>query len=401
VGDDLAALPIGSPNAIDTARMTDQLNAAGTAIELKQVSNLSLPSPGTKIAVPLENEYEDLNTVRADDFGTYAWEQQPPIPPACQTSETVYDSLGNPRQITIQFYQVNDLGSANPPINPSPGPSQVCYAWYAFETTGGQQPTTQNLLGGTGINDGNPLPNYDRGNPALNYNGDFLWFNTDGSLASSGGMGGIVGTPAGYPNNFMVPPRIYLMPNNQVPPVSPVPTVGAQIMAVDLNFGTWGILGVGRRDGLISDAEGSYQTVNGVNTYVPQNTAYAASQNGYADGTLQGLNFDESGVIQGTFSNGQVVGLAQVVLDKVDNPDGLSKVGGNDYVSSVNSGSNHLGLAGTIGLGTIQGSALESSNVDLTVELSNMIVAQRGFEANARMVSTANSFLNTLDNLGL
>ena len=167
-----------------------------------------------------------------------------------------------------------------------------------------------------------------------------------------------------------------------------------------MNFGTAGVLGFGRRDGLFSDAEGSYQTVNGVNTYVPSSTAFVKSQDGFADGTLQSVQFDATGTIQGTFSNGQIQALGQVVMASVDNPDGLTKVGSNYFQPSVNSGSTFIGLAGQRGLGTITGDSLESSNVDLTVELSNMIIAQRGFEVNARTISVANSTLQTLTQLG-
>jgi flagellar hook protein FlgE len=78
----------------------------------------------------------------------------------------------------------------------------------------------------------------------------------------------------------------------------------------------------------------------------------------------------------------------------------LNKVGSNYYTTSANSGSIYVGLAGKNGLGTVEGYALEGSNVDLTVELSNLIIAQRGFEVNARSISTTNDTLNTLVNLG-
>ncbi len=326
--------------------------------------------------------------------GDYVWDQQPPTAPASQVVETVYDSLGNPRQITVQFYQVNDLGADG--INNPNGPNQVCFAWYAFDTTGGQPVSTNNLLGGTGIGEGDPF--YDRNIPTYDFFGDFLWFNTDGSLASSGGVGGFQGPP-GLASNFMSVPRVYLPPTNPTL-TSPIPTQGAEITPISLNFGTFGLLGTGRRDGLYSDAEGGYQTVNGVNSYVPKNTAYAASQNGYTDGVLQSLNFDSTGVIQGTFSNGQTVGLAQVVLDQVQNPEGLNDAGNNDFTPSVNSGPSQTGLAGQNTFGQIQGGSLEGSNVDLTVELSNMIVAQRSFDTDSRMIAVINETLDTLSHLG-
>jgi flagellar hook protein FlgE len=171
-------------------------------------------------------------------------------------------------------------------------------------------------------------------------------------------------------------------------------------MAVQLDFGTYGILGIGQRDGLYSDAKGNYQVVNGVNTYVPDSTAAVASQNGYPDGILQGLDFNKTGTIQGTFSNGQILDLAQVVLAQPENPEGLANIGDNDFVPSADTGTVQNGLAAQGNFGEIHGDTLEGSNVDLTVELSNMIVAQRGFEANSRMISVVNAILSTTAQLG-
>lgn len=327
----------------------------------------------------------------------YAWDQQPPQVPAQQITENVFDSEGNPRQITVNFYQVNDLGAAG--INNVNGPNQVAYAWYAFDTTGGVQPSSNNILGGTGIQEGNDSGgvSFDRGTAANEYWGDLLVFNTDGSLQSTGGV----------LNNGLVQamPDVYLPPLDVNPPVvnapaSPIPTQGAEITQVTLNFGTAGLLGSGRRDGVYSDAEGSYQVINGVNTYVPKSTAYAKSQDGFASGILSSLSFDATGTINGTFSNGQTTAIGKVVIAMPNNADGLDKVGSNYYQPSPNAGAMFVGFAGQDGVGTIQGSTLELSNVDLTVELTNMIIAQRGFDVNSRVISVENSNLQILSQLG-
>jgi len=395
IGLDIAA--IGPAGALDNTRLTVQPTAGG-GFTLEQVANLANPFPGTQTPTPLVNGIINLRFVQIF-AGSYVWDQQPPVPPAEQLTAQVFDSLGNPRQITVQFYQVNDLG-ANGINNPS-GPNQVCYAWYAFDTSDGQKVSTATLLGGTGIGEGDlggVTVSYDRGVPLQAFAGDFLWFNTDGSLASSGGIGGPP-APPGVPN-FMSIPRVYLPPLNQANPVSPIPTLGAEITPIALDFGTFGLLTKGQRDGLYSDAEGSYEPVNGVITYVPKSTAFAASQDGYGDGMLQSLNFEPSGIIQGSFSNGQRADLAQLALAQAQNEDGLAKTGSNYYQASLNSGFLQMGLAGKKGLGTIQGGSLEGSNVDLSLELSNMIIAQRSFATNARMISTINQTLDTLSHLG-
>jgi flagellar hook protein FlgE len=198
----------------------------------------------------------------------------------------------------------------------------------------------------------------------------------------------------------MTIPRIYLPAQNINPPISPFPTHGAEILCVDLDFGTGGILGDGRRDGLYSDAAGSYEVVNGVSTYMAQNTAYASHQDGYPDGSLQTLSWDSDGVLTGGFSNGQYLGLARLGLARVQNPEGLSNQGGTTFVETANSGALFVGAPGAGGLGVIRGGTLETSNVDLPTELNYMIIAQRSFEANARTATVANEMLQTAVNLG-
>jgi flagellar hook protein FlgE len=332
----------------------------------------------------------------------YAWDVQPPVNPAQQIVEQVYDSEGNPRQVTINFYQVNDLGNGG--INNVNGPNQVMYAWYAFDTTGGAQPSSNNIVGGSGILDSNTAAtnsSYDRGLAGAEFWGDLLVFNTDGSLLTTGGAENL----AINGEQVQAMPNIYLPPMNVNPPIvnapaSPIPTQGAQITQITLDFGTAGSLTFGKRDGVYSDAEGSYQIVNGVNTYIPKSTAYAKSQDGFASGILSGLNFDATGFINGTFSNGQTTAIGRVILAMPNNQEGLNKVGSNYYHTSSNTGALFVGFADQDGVGTIQGSTLELSNVDLTVELTNMIIAQRGFDVNSRVISVENSNLQILSQLG-
>jgi flagellar hook protein FlgE len=363
---------------------------------MQQTANLSTGQPVIQAGgVPLA-------TARAN--ASFAWNQQPPISPATETVSTVYDSLGNPHEITTLYYQVNDLGEAGINTPTAAGQSQAVYAWYSFDTTGGVAPFSgaatppgggnaqdSNLVGGTGI-----AEDYTR-NTGDAYTGDFLVFNTDGSLATTGGAD----VTGGVGNAQMVQAKIYLPPADPNQPAnSPMPTIGANITQIGMNFGTAGVLGTGKRDGLFSDAEGAYQVINGVNTYVPSDTATVKSQDGYADGTLQSLSFDKTGTIQGVFSNGKTFALGQVVLTSVTNQEGLESVGNGYYSQTSSSGPSYTGLAGTDNLGTVAGSSLEGSNVDLTVELSNMIIAQRGYESNARVISVVNSTLQTLTQLG-
>lgn len=116
----------------------------------------------------------------------------------------------------------------------------------------------------------------------------------------------------------------------------------------------------------------------------------ATAENGYAAGTLTGYSVLADGTVQGEFSNGQTLALGQVAIASFANNQGLIASGGNDYLASFASGAPVNGLAGVGGNGTITSSAVESSNVDLATEFSNMIVAQQGYEANAKVLTTFN-----------
>ena len=153
-------------------------------------------------------------------------------------------------------------------------------------------------------------------------------------------------------------------------------------------------------DGLTQYTTGEFQLINGVQTYIPKHEAVMTTQDGYASGVLQAVQVDATGTIVGKFSNNQVQELAQVALATFENPNGLSKVGGVHFSSTANSGLANIGTALTGARGQVVGGALEQSNVDLAKELTDMIVAQRGFEVNARLVSTADRILDTLVNLG-
>jgi flagellar hook protein FlgE len=128
-------------------------------------------------------------------------------------------------------------------------------------------------------------------------------------------------------------------------------------------------------------------------------TATVQSQNGYAFGTLQSFTIDQTGTVMGVFSNGVNKPLAQIALADFPNPSGLAKAGGNVYMATANSGAITIKQAGTGNLGTIQTGSLEMSNVDLAQEMSNMIIAQSGFEANSKVITTSNQMLQSLVNM--
>ena len=128
-------------------------------------------------------------------------------------------------------------------------------------------------------------------------------------------------------------------------------------------------------------------------------SAAITSQNGNAQGTLQSFAMNQSGQIIGTFSNGMTDILGQIALANFNNPAGLNAIGNSLYSKSANSGTPQIGPAGTGGRGTFIPGALEMSNVDLAKEFTNMIVAERTFQANARVITTSDAMIAQLVNL--
>ncbi|CNC62043.1 flagellar hook protein FlgE [Yersinia frederiksenii] len=138
---------------------------------------------------------------------------------------------------------------------------------------------------------------------------------------------------------------------------------------------------------------GSKQQNTGTDGIVTQN------QTGYAAGEFTGFQINNDGSVVGTYSNQQTQLLGQIVLVNFSNPEGLSPEGDNVWKETKSSGNPILGTAGGGGFGTLTSGALESSNVDLSKELVNMIVAQRNYQSNAQTIKTQDQILQTLVNL--
>ncbi|PAF44307.1 flagellar hook protein FlgE [Helicobacter sp. 11S02596-1] len=184
------------------------------------------------------------------------------------------------------------------------------------------------------------------------FEGGRLRFNSDGSLAG------------------MNPPVLQFDPKNG----SNAP------QRIDLSFGTNGGFG-------------------GLTSVDKISETYAISQDGYQAGDLLDVRFDSNGSLLGAFSNGRTLALAQVALANFANNTGLQSEGGNVFSQTGNSGQAMIGAANTGRRGGVSGSKLEMSNVDLSRSLTQLIVVQRGFQANSKAVTTSDQILNTLLNL--
>ncbi|MBP1300456.1 flagellar hook protein FlgE [Curtobacterium sp. 1310] len=153
-------------------------------------------------------------------------------------------------------------------------------------------------------------------------------------------------------------------------------------------------------------ASGGPVTVGGITVDVSKTTGYASldtasisEQNGSAAGSLQGYSISKDGTVVGSFSNGSSLAIGRIALATFANPAGLEKTGASGYRATANSGQATVGAPGDPGVGQLASGTLEMSNVDLSQEFTNLIVAQRGFQANARIITTSDEVLQELTNL--
>ncbi|QEW32730.1 flagellar hook protein FlgE [Erwinia billingiae] len=163
------------------------------------------------------------------------------------------------------------------------------------------------------------------------------------------------------------------------------PTATVQLATATLNGSAAGTFNL--------NLAGSQQQNTGTSTFGNP------TQDGYKPGDLTSYQINNDGTVVGTYSNEQTQTLGQIALANFANPEGLKSEGNNVWSATNSSGQALVGLAGTGNLGTLTAGALESSNVDLSKELVNMIVAQRNYQSNAQTIKTQDQILNTLVNL--
>ncbi|MCQ1948275.1 flagellar hook protein FlgE [Arthrobacter sp. zg-Y1116] len=170
---------------------------------------------------------------------------------------------------------------------------------------------------------------------------------------------------------------------------------GKDATAVDLTFA----------DGAQADANADTITVGGVAVNLTGLSSYAGvstasvTSNGRSAGTLESFSIGKDGTVIGSFTNGAKQALARIAVATFTNSAGLEKTGNSSFTATVNSGNPVIAGPGEAGAGGIGSGMLEMSNVDLSQEFTNLIVAQRGFQANARIITTSDEVLQELTNL--
>ena len=144
---------------------------------------------------------------------------------------------------------------------------------------------------------------------------------------------------------------------------------------------------------------GSASGFDGLTQFGGSFSAVPSGQDGYEAGNLSAISVRQDGVIQGTFTNGLVSDIATLQVATFPNPAGLLQVGDCFLARTPNSGLPSPGQGGSSGAGTIRSGALEGSNVDVAYEFTRLIIAQRGFQVNARTIGTTDEVLEELANL--
>jgi flagellar hook protein FlgE len=139
--------------------------------------------------------------------------------------------------------------------------------------------------------------------------------------------------------------------------------------------------------------------LSGTTTYGGGFSVNNLSQDGFTSGQLASIEIDDSGTIAARYTNGQAVALGRVALANFANPQGLQQLGDNAWAETFASGAAQIGEPGSASLGLIQAGGLEQSNVDISEQLVNLITAQRNFQANAQVITTADSVTQTIINI--
>ena len=317
-------------------------------------------------AAPLQLTMSDGSTQTVSS-GTYTVGHGIPI----TTTYTVYDSLGNQHTVPILFDKVGPTAVSANVIDPATGlmtvQTKTGSVWrFSLPSSGTSAPFTIVEDDGTVV-----VPSI--GGSSVGY----IAFDTDGKLLT--GDGEIViakeypGTPTSSRVDFVSTEALELIYHPNAGSSGLIPSNGSESPEiVSMNFAD-------------------------VTQFAGGNSIHA-NANGYASGVLQSVNVDSSGIITGNYSNGQRMTEAQVAVAQFNNPSGLTKTSNSLYQESNNSGAANIKSAADLGV-SITPSALEMSNVDIANEFSDMIITQRGFQSNSKMVTVGDEMLETLINM--
>lgn len=328
--------------------MPDKTTGLFPTREVSTMGDIQLPVADSVLASATSQvTFDQSLNADADIYAVPAGAvDQDTLTPTHTAAMTVIDSLGKEHTITLKFFKRADNvwdmvaygpgGRLTPPANPYPAP--------AVPLTAADPALLTNSVGTTIASR--------------------LYFNTDGSLKDNDA---IASTPLTM--------NLAYTPGGGATPM----TGGANLPQITLDFTK-----------VIQPAmKGTDET----------STLRMFEYNGYPTGALDEIYVDNRGVITGYYTNGQYREVAQVAMANFFNPGGLLKDASNNWMESPNSGLALIGAAGESGRGVIASNNLEMSNVDISAEFTSMIITQRGFQANSRIITTADEMLQEVVNL--
>ncbi len=256
------------------------------------------------------------------------------------TEQKIYDSFGNEHMLSVSFRRV--VGNPN--------------QWQATVLVDADNADYTQTRVGLGTTDGME-------------NTFIVSFDNYGALASVTDSAGNITNPEG---------QVVIQTSFAVPDSNADADGNPYRQTLNINLGTIGSF----KDTVTQSASKS--------------TTKAFYQDGYTMGYLDNFKIDSSGTITGVYSNGTNRTIGQIAMATFSNQQGLEKAGDNTYVESNNSGMARIGESGVAGRGTLMAGALEMSNVDLSEQMTDMIVTQRGFQSNAKTIQTADTLLETV-----
>ncbi len=335
-------------------------NGALGPIDLSTVS--SQPNPTSVVNININLDPNDTVIPAAFDH------TNPVATSNFQTGIRTFDSLGNPRDLTIYFKK-----------------TAITNQWEYYAGLNRSEIDFASIPGFTGF----------ASTPADQFvplQSGTLVFTNGGLLASEG--------------TVAVAPLDYDLDGDGAPDGTPASTL--QTPANTSGFAFTGGSAPGQAitfdfgPSIAQGGTGSEQTTqfggiaaSGVNNFIR-----FTSQDGFASGALQAINITEDGFVEGLFSNGQTVRLAQVGLATFANPTGLNRIGNNNFAETLASGNAVQGSPNQGSFGTVRSGFLELSNTDLADEFVKLILSQRAFQANTRTISATNELLASLVVLG-
>lgn len=265
------------------------------------------------------------------------------------TSQTVYDSLGNPHTISQYFVKQTETTLPGPPPTPDPNNSGKENSWDLYVFIDGEQVTN------TKDDNGDPIPVASQPTTSTGAPGFQLEFDTNGVMQNNG--------------IFQIDNWVPKDPNTNPMTANGAVSTG---LTLDLSQGSqfgkdFGVTGV--------------------------------TQDDYPPGSLSSVSFSDEGVLYAKYNNGQSIAISQVMLADFANVQGLTPVGNTAWAESIDSGSPVVGKPSTGSLGDLTSSALEGANVEISEQLVKLIIAQRNYQASAKTIESANAITETIMNL--